>query len=250
MHVHGIRLFNCKNLSAFCIALVLISFGSPQLFGQAATATIIGTVTDSSGATIPTANVSAKNLETGNTRATTSDAQGRYVLADLAIGNYDVQATKMGFSTVVRKGVNLTVGSQPVADFLLPVGQTEQTVNVEGAVSAVETENSSLSSLVNQSQMRELPLNGRNFEQLILLAPGAVSYPAGGSSALVGRAATFSVSGARPEGHAILLDGENLQDWWQRGSGLDQCVGHIAWCRSDRRVPNADQHLRARNSGR
>ena len=69
--------------------------------------------------------------------------------------------------------------------------------------------------------MRELPLNGRNFEQLILLAPGAVSYPAGGSSALVGRAATFSISGARPEGHAILLDGENLQDWWQRGSGAN-----------------------------
>ena len=69
--------------------------------------------------------------------------------------------------------------------------------------------------------MRELPLNGRDFEQLILLAPGAVSYPAGGSSALVGRAATFSISGARPEGHAILLDGENLQDWWQRGSGAN-----------------------------
>jgi hypothetical protein len=92
---------------------------------------------------------------------------------------------------------------------------------VEGAISAVETETSSVSSLVNQSQMRELPLNGRNFEQLILLAPGAISYPAGGSSALVGRAPTFSVSGARPEGHAILLDGENLQDWWQRGSGAN-----------------------------
>ena len=92
-------------------------------------------------------------------------------------------------------------------------------MSVEANVSQVETETSSLASLINQSQMRELPLNGRNFEQLILLAPGAISYPAGGSSALVGRAATFSISGARPEGHAILLDGENLQDWWQRGSG-------------------------------
>src|SRR4029077_14779087 len=118
-------------------------------------------------------------------------------------------------------GVILTVGSLPVADFQLTVGQTEQTVNVEGDVSQVETETSSLSSLINESQVRELPLNGRNFEQLILLAPGAISYPAGGSSALVGRAATFSVSGARPEGHAILLDGENLQDWWQRGSGAN-----------------------------
>src|SRR6202034_1063644 len=87
------------------------------------------------------------------------------------------------------------------------------------SVVQVETETSSLSSLINQSQMRELPLNGRNFEQLILLAPGAVSYPAGGSNALIGRAATFSVAGARPEGAAELLDGEDIQNWWQRGSG-------------------------------
>jgi hypothetical protein len=218
--VDAARFSNIRIVSALAVCL-LAGFSAQQLHGQAATATITGTVTDSSGAAIPSASVNAKNNETGIVRSTTSDAQGRYNLPDLAIGNYDVQATKMGFQSVVRKGVTLTVGSQPVADFTLPVGQAEQTVNVEGTVSQVETETSSLSALVNQSQMRELPLNGRNFEQLILLAPGAVSYPAGGSSALVGRAATFSISGARPEGHAILLDGENLQDWWQRGSGAN-----------------------------
>ncbi|HWF08900.1 MAG TPA: carboxypeptidase regulatory-like domain-containing protein [Bryobacteraceae bacterium] len=210
-------------IRTFALATIgLFAFLHPrQLPGQAATATITGTVTDSTGAALPDAAISAKNTGTGVIRNTTSDGQGRYTLPDLAIGQYDVEAKKMGFQTVTRRSVTLTVGSLPVADFQLPVGQTEQTVNVEGAVSAVETETSSVSSLVNQSQMRELPLNGRNFEQLILLAPGAVSYPAGGSSALVGRAATFSVSGARPEGHAILLDGENLQDWWQRGSGAN-----------------------------
>src|SRR5205085_8476601 len=125
------------------------------------------------------------------------------------------------FQTVVRRGLLLTVGSPRVVDLQLPIRQAAETISVSGEISPVETTSSSLSSLVNQSQMRELQLNGRNFEQLILLAPGAVSYPAGGSSALVGRAATFSVSGARPEGHAILLDGENLQDWWQRGSGAN-----------------------------
>ncbi len=210
--------FQAISALSLCLLACLMT---PRLFGQAATATITGTVTDTTGAAIPAAAINAKNNATGVTRTTTTDGQGRYILPDLAIGDYDVQATKMGFQSVVRKGVNLTVGSQPVADFQLPVGQAEQTVNVEGSVSQVETETSSLSSLVNQSQMRELPLNGRNFEQLILLAPGAISYPAGGSSALVGRAATFSVSGARPEGHAILLDGENLQDWWQRGSGAN-----------------------------
>jgi outer membrane receptor protein involved in Fe transport len=120
---------------------------------------------------------------------------------------------------VVRTGILLDVGGAPVVDVQLPVGQAEQTVSVDASVSQVETTTSAVSSLVNQTQMRELPLNGRNFEQLILLAPGAVSYPAGGSSALIGRAPTFSVAGARPEGAAILLDGEDIQNWWQRGSG-------------------------------
>src|ERR1051326_2499285 len=106
------------------------------------------------------------NTGTGITRSTVSDAQGRYTIPDLAIGGYDVEATRMGFQSVVRKGVLLTVGSSPVAAFQLPVGLTEQTVNVEGVFSQVETETSAVSALVNEKQMRELPLNGRNFEQL------------------------------------------------------------------------------------
>ncbi|HLK46860.1 MAG TPA: carboxypeptidase-like regulatory domain-containing protein, partial [Bryobacteraceae bacterium] len=205
-------------LASLC---VFVCLASSNLWGQAATATLTGTVIDATGAVVPGAAVVAKNNGTGITRATQSDNQGRYSLADLAIGDYDVQASKMGFQTLIKRNITLTVGSAPVADFQLTVGQTAETVNVEANVTQVETETATVSSLVDEKQMRELPLNGRNFEQLILLAPGAVSYPAGGSSALVGRAATFSISGARPEGHAILLDGENLQDWWQRGSGAN-----------------------------
>jgi hypothetical protein len=216
----SIRFSRVLAASALTVCL-FAGAGMRQLYGQAATAGITGTVTDSSGASVPSASISAKNTGTGIARTTTSDAQGRYSIPDLAIGGYEVQATKTGFQTVVTRGIDLTVGSLRVADFQLPVGQAEQTVNVLASTAQVETETSSLAALVNQNQIRELPLNGRNFEQLILLAPGAVSYPAGGSSALVGRAATFSISGARPEGHAILLDGENLQDWWQRGSGAN-----------------------------
>ena len=215
-----IRLTKTCIIAAFSV-LLLAGLSSEHLNGQAATASIAGIITDSSGAVIVGAAINAKNNGTGITRTTVSDAQGRYSLPDLAIGDYDVEAKMTGFQSVIRKGIVLTVGAAPVADFQLPVGTAEETVNVESAISQVETETSTLSSLVGESQMRQLPLNGRNFEQLILLAPGAVSYPAGGSSALVGRAATFSISGARPEGHAILLDGENLQDWWQRGSGAN-----------------------------
>ena len=134
---------------------------------------------DSSGAAIVGASIAVRNVGTAFTRNLTSDSQGRYFASELPIGDYEVEALNPGFQTVVRRGIRLTVGSQPVVDLQLPVGQGEETVNVTGELSQVETTSGTLSSLVNQTQMRELPLNGRNYEQLILLAPGALSYPAG-----------------------------------------------------------------------
>ncbi len=104
-------------------------------------------------------------------------------------------------------------------DLQLAVGQSTQTVTVSAEASQVETTNASVSSLVNSTQMRELPLNGRNFEQLVLLAPGVSSYPAGGSSALTSVANAYSIAGARPEGYANTLDGEDVLNWWQRNAG-------------------------------
>jgi outer membrane receptor protein involved in Fe transport len=199
--------------------LILAALGTGRADAQAATASVTGTVLDSSGAAIPGAAVEIRNVGTAARREVASDGQGRFVIPNLPIGDYEIQASKMGFQTVVRKGITLDVGSAPVIDFQLPVGRAEQTVNVEASVSQVETTTSAVSSLVDQTQMREVPLNGRNFEQVVLLAPGAVAYTAGPVTALIGRNATFSVAGSRPEGQAILLDGEDLQNWWQRGSG-------------------------------
>ncbi|HSR06043.1 MAG TPA: carboxypeptidase regulatory-like domain-containing protein, partial [Bryobacteraceae bacterium] len=161
------------------------------------------------------------NNDTGVTRSTVSDAQGRYSVPDLGIGTYEVRGTKTGFQTAVRSGITLTVGSAPVVDLQLPVGQSSETVTVNAEVTQVETSNAALSSLVNQTQMRELPLNGRNFEQLILLAPGVSTYPAGGSSALTSVANAYSIAGTRPEGYANMLDGEDMLNWWQRNAGGD-----------------------------
>ena len=183
------------------------------------TASISGTVLDPSGATIPGATVTVRNTATGLSRVASTDAQGHYLVPDLPIGSYEVQGAHTGFQTVVQKGIGLTVGAQPVVDLQLPVGQTEQAISVTAEVSPVETTSAAVSSLVNQTQMRELPLNGRNVEQLILLAPGTQTYPAGQQSALVGRSAPFSISGSRPEGYAYMLDGENCLNWWQRGCG-------------------------------
>src|SRR5438105_3340833 len=208
-----------KTFALTILVSIAIVFASAHLHAQGATAAISGTVLDPTGAAIAGASITVKNVGTAFSQSVLSNDQGRYLVPDLPIGEYEVQGSLPGFQTVVRRGIRLTVGSRPVVDLQLPIGKTEETISVTGEISQVETTSSSVSSLVNQVQMRELPLNGRNFEQLILLAPGALSYPAGGSSALVGRAATYSISGSRPEGYAILLDGENIQNWWQRGTG-------------------------------
>jgi hypothetical protein len=149
--------------------------GPKQLWAQAETATISGTATDASGAAIVGAKTQATNVETNASHSTVTDAQGRYTITDLSVGSYTVQASQSGFQTVVHAGITLSVGSTVVVDFSLPVGKVSEMVTVEGQISQVETESSEVSTLVSPTQMRELPLNGRNFEQLLSLAPGVTT---------------------------------------------------------------------------
>ena len=140
------------------------------------------------------------------------------------MGEFEVQVSMSGFQTLIHKGITLTVGAQPVVDFSLPVGQASQTVTVEAQVSQVETETATVSSLVSPRQMSNLPLNGRNFEQLLTLAPGVQTVPqtpgGGGSSAtFYGEAANYSVSGSRPEGQSFLVDNQDLVDFWGHAAG-------------------------------
>ena len=149
---------------------------SSRLNAQGATsASVLGTVTDSAGAVVPNASVQVKNVATGQVQQTPTDAQGRYTIADLPIGNYEAQASAQGFQTTVRRGITLTVGAQAVVDFSLSVGQSQQTVTVEGQVSQVDTVSTTVSSYVEQKQINDLPLNGRNFTDLVALVPGVSS---------------------------------------------------------------------------
>ncbi|MGA2213694.1 MAG: carboxypeptidase regulatory-like domain-containing protein, partial [Bryobacteraceae bacterium] len=195
----------------------LLFFSTSGLNAQATTATILGTVTDPSGSAIPAATVQVRNTGTSQTQETVTDAQGRYQIPELGLGQYDIHTSKQGFSTAVRTGVTLTVGSQTVVDFALTVGQQEQTVTVEGAVSQVETTSSAVSNLVEATQMRELPLNGRNFGELILLAPGVQAVSAGNS--FYGKTDNYSIAGSRPEGQSFLLDDVNVSGFWNHGTG-------------------------------
>ena len=188
-------------------------------FAQVGTGSISGTVTDSSGGVVAGASISVKNTQTGVVTPVTANEQGRYVAPDLVVGTYDVQAQMKGFQTQVHSGVVLAVGSNAVVDFSLPVGQVSETVTVEGATSQVNTTSAEISALVAPRQMQDLPLNGRDFEQLILLAPGVQSVTTGAQSSFYGREPSYSIAGSRPEGQALLLDGANIQGFWDHGAG-------------------------------
>ncbi len=212
-----------KRICAYlCLVFLVVLFCAVHAQGQAQTASIAGTTTDPSGGAIVGAKVEATNVGTNATQSTVTDAAGRYNLPGLAVGTYNVQASNAGFKVVVHSGVVLAIGGTVVVDFSLPVGQITQTVNVESDVSRVETTSSEVSTLISPQQMRDLPLNGRNFEQLLTLAPG-VSTVAAALNAVTGRLYgmqnNYSVSGSRPTGQMFLLDNTDIRDFWEHGTG-------------------------------
>ena len=215
---------NCSfraRTAGILLVLGIVSLGKLNAQGSTS-ATVLGTVTDSSGAVIPNAAVQVKNVETGRAQQAPADAQGRYTIADLPVGNYEAQASAQGFQTLVRRGITLTVGAQTVVDFSLPVGQSQQTVTVEANVTQVDTVSTAVGAYVEQKQINDLPLNGRNFTDLVTLAPGVSGGSQignGGANLLYGLENNFSVSGARSEGQAYLLDNTDIQGFWNHGSG-------------------------------
>jgi len=207
------------SLRAFGIAAILIAAaGFHALMAQSSTATVSGTVTDASGSVVAGASVEVKSVETGITQTTTSNQQGRYRVTQLSVGDYEVQTSHPGFQTMVRKGITLTVGNEAVVDVALQVGQSQQTVTVDAQASTVDVSSSAVASLVEGTQMRELPLNGRNFEQLLTLAPGVQALNPSGKI-LFGVQPNYSVSGSRPQGQAFLIDNTNMLNYFGHGTG-------------------------------
>jgi hypothetical protein len=184
---------------------------SVSLLAQVVGGSIHGTVTDESGATLIAAKVLIKNEETGGERSLTTDSAGRYNIPSIAIGSYRISAAKGGFQTEVKTGINLVVGQASQVDFVLPVGEIRQTVTVEEHPDPVSVTTQQTSGLVNERQVKELPLNGRSYDQLITLNPGTVNYTSqrsggvGTSNSAVGN--MFAVSGHRPQENLFLLNG-------------------------------------------
>jgi hypothetical protein len=175
------------------------------------TASIAGTITDSTGGALPAAEVTVRNLETGSVRTVSTDEAGRYVASSLELGPYEVRVEKTGFRPEVRTGITLVVGQHAEIDLTLAVGQLQEAVIVQEDSPAVSVTTQDISGLVGERQVKDLPLNGRSYDQLLTLNPGIVNYTsqrAGGigtSNSVVG--SMFSSSGHRPQENLYLLNG-------------------------------------------
>ena len=192
---------------SFVLGVVLLS--ASVALAQLTTGTISGSVSDPSGAAVPGATVTVKNVDTGISRTTTSGPAGRYEAPNLPVGHYEVSAVASGFRTSVRSGIELTVGRNAVVDHALQVGEVTQAVTVTGEATFVETTTSTVSQLVDEQKVEDLPLNSRDLTQLTYLQPGVLRVPqrVSDSDPLGGAGSKLSVGGARSTQNLYLLDG-------------------------------------------
>ena len=190
------------------LALLALCFISAQ---AQVSANLSGRVTDPSGAAVPSASVTAIDIDTGTSRTTLTSQSGQYELFELPIGHYEVHARKDGFAERIRTGISLVVGQDATADLTLQVGQVQQQVTVAENVPIVNASTQSISGLVGEQQIRDLPLNGRSYDLLLTLNPGIVNFTSqktggiGVSNSSTGN--NFSVSGNRPQQNLFLLNG-------------------------------------------
>ncbi len=183
------------------------------MLAQTITGTISGDVTDSTGAVVPGATITAQNLGTGETRTATTTGTGSYRIPDLAIGKYKVTATAQGFKTVVRTA-EVATGAVTHSDFSLQVGQRTETVEVEGSAPLVDLSPDN-NNYVDSEKIENVPLNGRDFNSLLAITPGVQRDPGGGFLAV-------SINGSRTTSNNYFIDGLYNNDRYYGDSAINQ----------------------------
>ena len=153
---------------------------APMAFAQLTTADILGTVTDATGAVVPNASVTIVNLDTKETRAVTSNSSGEYVVSLLPVGRYRVTTTAAGFKTQTITSVAVEAGDRAREDVKLDTGGSSEVVNVEAQTPLLQADNATVSTTITAVAVQDLPLNGRNYVQLVQLVPGANEGPGNG----------------------------------------------------------------------
>jgi hypothetical protein len=205
-----------RNVRRFALPFLFLAVFAASAFAQQAT--IVGTVTDSSGAVVPNANITITNTSTGQARKLTSNEVGQYVAEALPIGNYELKAQATGFTVAQTTGLVLNVGDRRRVDFNLKVGGSQQSVTVEAAPIAVKTESGEQSGLITGEQITQLETNGRSLYSIVNLTPGASSLqndfqvptPMGGDQ-------NVAFNGQRVAHNLYVIDGAEAAD--RGGSG-------------------------------
>jgi hypothetical protein len=204
------------SLRLLCAALISVAWLAITTVAQQAT--IVGTVTDPSGAVMPNVNITITNPQTGWTRTIPTNDAGQYVVPDIQIGKYSIRAEAPGFKTVEQKDVVLQVGDRLRVDFQMKVGSTAETVTVEANAVAVQADSGEVSNVITDRQMSQIAVNGRSIYQLAALTPGASSQIgaggmiAGVANTPVGGDAGVEFNGMRQNHNIYLLDGGENDD--------------------------------------
>lgn len=186
---------------------------SSGAFAQITTATISGVLKDQSGGVLPGVDVTVRNLDTGATRSVVTDANGSFTIPGLPPGTYESRAELQGFSPAVQSGIVLTVGQQAVLNLTMAVGAAAETIEVRSTVSLVDVRNSALSAVIEERQIEQLPLNGRNFIDLALAQPGVQAFRTRQTGGLAGRGQQLNINGATGRSNSYLLDGANMKSY-------------------------------------
>src|SRR4029453_6439993 len=194
--------------------LLLVLFNLSLVWGQGSTAQITGSVTDPTGAVLPGVEVTATQTGTGVSRSAVSNEAGTYVLPNLPVGPYRLEAALPGFRTFAQTGIVLQVNSNPAINIVLQVGQVTETIEVQANATMVETRSTGVGQVIENARILELPLVGRQGYDLVTLSGAAVQT---GTAQTTNRAAypgtpTFSIAGSLNTGNTVTLDGAMHND--------------------------------------
>src|SRR6202042_1056880 len=205
-----------------CATLFISFLGATTSQAQTFRGTILGTVTDSSGAALVGATVTVHNIDTGVDRITNTTTDGGYLMPELPVGTYDVIVEMSGFQKSKVAGVAVAVAAERRVDVALKPGQVNQQIVVSGEeVPVVETSSDTLGGTFESSAVEDLPINGRDYTKMLILVPGATGEPNGGGDS-PGSYGQFSVNGSRGRANNYLLDGTDMNDGYRNLPSINQ----------------------------